>query len=47
MLLFYDQAIEESFEGHCEDEPVRAYSEENLSFIILCNIISSCIMIVA
>ena len=46
MLLFSDQAIEESFEGHCEDKPVRAYSEENLSFIILCNIIS-CIKIVA
>ena len=46
MLLFYNQAIEESFEGHREDEPVRAYSEESLSFVILCYIIS-CIMIVA
>ena len=34
MLLFYDQIVEELFEGRREDEPVRGYSEESLSFVI-------------
>ena len=43
MLLFYEQVAGELSKGQCEGEPVRAYSEGNLFFIIvLCNIVGIC-----
>ena len=42
MLLFHEQAAGELFKGQCENEPVRAYSEEKFFIIVLCNVVGIC-----
>ena len=34
MLLFDEEATGESSKGHCEDEPIRTYSEDNLAICV-------------
>ena len=32
--LFHEEATGESPKGHCEGEPIRTYSEENLAICV-------------